>query len=253
MRPEDLKVAIALIGLANPKDKEHFLKWERQRVLVKRGELITSYSHLAEICGLSVQNVRTSIKNLTQDGFVEIVKPNTTLTNHSKFHFTHLKICKYETYQKAKPKLKQANSKNLTQRQRNTNTKPNTTPHSKLTTTEEIRSKEDKNTLPKGRGAAKPRTTTETPPEILVFREITGRYPKKELYPLVIDSVRKTTKEKMAQAHNEWLARGYNGNSIKWLTEWAVNGIPESYKQIKRRADSPLSTSFQAEFKDGKF
>jgi hypothetical protein len=141
MRPEDLKVAIALIAQANTKDKEFFLKWERKRIMVRRGEYITSYSHLAGLCGLSVQNVRTSIKNLTQDGFIEIVKPNTTLTKHVKFHFTHIRICKYETYQKNVRDEESENSGLLTQHQHNTSAKPNTTPHSKLTTTEEERSK----------------------------------------------------------------------------------------------------------------
>ena len=72
---------------ANHKDG----KWKGKEV--KRGQFITSYGNLAKETGLSVQNVRTSIKNLKLTG---------ELTSESTSKLTKITVCNYATYNNLK-------------------------------------------------------------------------------------------------------------------------------------------------------
>lgn len=197
MGPNDFKVAMALIVKANPKEKEFYDKWERKRILVPRGELITSYAHFAELCGLSIQNVRTSIKNLTHDGFIEIVKPNTQPTLRSRLHFTHIRICKYETYQKNIRDKQNENLESLAQHQQAMNSQFNTTLSSNLTTKEEERSEKKESNPPKsplkgGQIKAKPqespirhRRITRTQLQ-KIYRSLIGAYAPSDFDSVVV-------------------------------------------------------------------
>lgn len=95
MRPEDKVLAIYLLLRANWKDAEWFNKWQRKRITVRRGELISSLDNLATGSGLTKKVVRTSLKHLVSDGFIEIFKND----GNRAQQFTHIRICKYETYQ----------------------------------------------------------------------------------------------------------------------------------------------------------
>lgn len=113
MRPEDWKLATYLLLRANWKDAEWFNKWQRKRITVRRGELISSLKNLALGTGLSIQEVRTSIKHLFSDGFIEILN----FGEKSTRQFTHIKISKYNNYQSL-PEVE------LTRDQHATNTAP---------------------------------------------------------------------------------------------------------------------------------
>lgn len=74
-------------------------------------------------------------------------------------------------------------------------------------------------------------------PEIILFRELTRRYPSKGSQYTVITSVtsmgdrlgRAPTVQDLEPFYREWCDRGYNPVSIKWLSEWAVSGqIPQN-------------------------
>lgn len=71
--------------------------------------------------------------------------------------------------------------------------------------------------------AADPRTAS---PEIQLYRAIVGRYPSAVNYDEVIAAAAGRTREQLEPFYREWSARGYNPASIKWLTEWSINGIP---------------------------
>jgi len=79
-----VRVFLHILLRANHKTK----KWQGHTV--ERGELITSYGHLADELGLSVRNIRTVISKLKSTG---------ELTSKSTSKFTKLTICQYETYQ----------------------------------------------------------------------------------------------------------------------------------------------------------
>jgi biotin operon repressor len=84
---DDINTKVLFIHLlltVNFEDK----KWRGQAV--KRGERITSLAHLAEETGLSVQQVRTSIKKL---------KSTCEVTSRATSRFTLISICKYNEYQ----------------------------------------------------------------------------------------------------------------------------------------------------------
>jgi hypothetical protein len=64
-------------------------------------------------------------------------------------------------------------------------------------------------------------------PAIIAFRRLTGHYPKTVNYQDVIDVLgEKPDEKKLSGCYREWCARGYNANSIKWLTDWYAKGIP---------------------------
>jgi len=105
-----MRVFLHILLKANHKAK----KWQGNDV--DRGQLITSYGHLAEELNLSVQNVRTAISKLKSTG---------ELTIKSTSRFTLITLCNYDTYQGEdlptnKPANKQSN-KRLTNDQQTTN------------------------------------------------------------------------------------------------------------------------------------
>lgn len=74
---------IHLLLLANHEENQ----WQGKNI--KRGQLITSVNHLAEECGISTQNVRTSLKKLKSTHEITIKTTNkytlVTIENYDKF------------------------------------------------------------------------------------------------------------------------------------------------------------------------
>jgi len=78
-------------------------------------------------------------------------------------------------------------------------------------------------------------------PQIVLFREVTRKYPAKASQFTVITSVdkvgdrllRDVIPDDLEPFYREWCDRGYNPMSVKWL-EWAVSGkIPTNGKQAQ--------------------
>jgi len=80
------RLFIHLVLMANHEDR----KW--QGVLIKRGELITSLSKLSKQTGLSIRNIRTSLKHL---------KSTQALTQYRHTKYTHLSIYNWGKYQQS--------------------------------------------------------------------------------------------------------------------------------------------------------
>jgi len=78
---------IHLLLKANYKDNT----W--QRVLVKRGQLITGLSKLSENTGLTISQTRTCLNNLQNTGEIAIKTTN---------KYSVITICKYDIYQSEK-------------------------------------------------------------------------------------------------------------------------------------------------------
>lgn len=80
------------------------------------------------------------------------------------------------------------------------------------------------------KATAAPRTPP--PPEVQVFREVTKRYPLKELFDDVANSIRKViarlgrddVREELLYFYKVWLSKGYNPMNLAWL-EWAEAGV----------------------------
>jgi phage replication O-like protein O len=72
--------------------------------------------------------------------------------------------------------------------------------------------------------AADPRSSH---PAIVAVRTKIGKYPPKELYDQIISTLGNAPDEtRINDCRCEWVGRGYNPNSWKWLTEWYLTGIP---------------------------
>jgi biotin operon repressor len=84
------KVFVHLLLTANHDDK----KW--RGITVKRGQTLTSRSHLAKETGLSVQNVRTALEHL---------KSTNEITTQTTKHYTLITVAKYDDYQSKEKRL----------------------------------------------------------------------------------------------------------------------------------------------------
>lgn len=85
--PFTLQLFIYILISANYEDKY----WNK--ILIKRGELITSLEHLSDGTGLTHRKIRTILDNLYLSGEIEKVN------KHGDKRFTHLKVCNYSSYQ----------------------------------------------------------------------------------------------------------------------------------------------------------
>lgn len=69
------------------------------------------------------------------------------------------------------------------------------------------------------------------PPHALqIFFEVTGKRPSKAVESIVMDILTgdENTADAIRPYYTEWCVRGYNAQSIVWLTEWYVTGtIPQ--------------------------
>jgi len=62
---------------------------------------------------------------------------------------------------------------------------------------------------------------------VALFRDITGRYPGREVVGIVVTHLGECWDDTVArECWREWVERGYNPRSIKWLTEWYAHGGP---------------------------
>ena len=110
------RLYIHLILHANYTDRKY------QGTLVRRGEFITSHQGLADKLNLSIQNVRTALKNLKSSEYIT-VKPTSK--------YSHITIVGYDTMQdKYTPTNKPTNIK-VTNNQQSTNIKTTTTKEKK--------------------------------------------------------------------------------------------------------------------------
>ena len=87
--PKLLSIFIWLLVKANIKDG-HF-----EKDTIKRGSLVTSNAHIAEGCGITIDNVRTGLANLEDTG---------EITREVKNHYQIITIVNYEQYQSAMAK-----------------------------------------------------------------------------------------------------------------------------------------------------
>lgn len=84
---------------ANHKDA----KWRGHTI--KRGQFLSSLNHLSQDTGLSVRNIRTSLKHLESTGDV---------TREATSQVTKLTICNYDTYNNFKPSTDKPTDKQAT-------------------------------------------------------------------------------------------------------------------------------------------
>jgi len=90
--------------------------WRGQKI--ERGSFLTSYQILADETGLTVQNIRTSIKKLENTG---------ELTRKSTSKLTKITLCKYDVYQNSETTTNKQANISLTSDQQATNKQLTTT------------------------------------------------------------------------------------------------------------------------------
>lgn len=79
-------------------------------------------------------------------------------------------------------------------------------------------------------------------PAIQAVRRLVQRYPKKPLWDPVIKTLGEAPDSQLLEeCYVEWLARGYNGNSLKWALEWYPDGgPPKGYQKQEREYVDPV-------------
>lgn len=103
---EALHLFVHLLLSANHRDNN----WQGR--VIKRGECITSIGKISAITGISQQSIRTLLKKLEKSG--EIVVKSTN-------KYTHITLCKYDTYQDSDGETNKQTNKQLTNNQQTTN------------------------------------------------------------------------------------------------------------------------------------
>lgn len=91
LRSDDFKMAVYMLAIANHSPKKWCDQQGRERV-IGRGEFVRSLTQMSEKSGLTRKVVRTSVRNLSTHGFVEIVEKRANA-------YCHYRIPKYEHYQ----------------------------------------------------------------------------------------------------------------------------------------------------------
>lgn len=91
-----------------------------------------------------------------------------------------------------------------------------------LNRTEENRTGEEK----KSKRADRPRDPRANHPAIVAVREVKGKYPDKDLWDSIIETVGEHPDlPLMRKCWVTWRTRGYLPNNYGWLVDWYVNGI----------------------------
>lgn len=72
--------------------KANFKDTKWKGIVIKRGSFVTSYQSLSEATGLSIRNVRTSLKKLTN-------KTTSELTHKTTNHYSIITVKNYDKYQ----------------------------------------------------------------------------------------------------------------------------------------------------------
>ena len=77
------------------------------------------------------------------------------------------------------------------------------------------------------RPAKKPQDERAKHPAIVAVRDVKGRFPHKDVWDLVIEKVGSHPDvPKMRECWLAWRARDYSPESLGWLVDWYINGIP---------------------------
>jgi hypothetical protein len=89
-------------------------------------------------------------------------------------------------------------------------------------------------------------------PEILIYRKVTGRSPGQPQMPIIYETIRENefTEEDIQPYWEEWVERGYNPRSLKWLTEWAVRQDPVIQQQENSRQEYDPDRYTKGEFSE---
>lgn len=114
--PETAHLFVVLLLLANHEDE----KWHGS--IIRRGQIVTSRDKLAEVSGLSVQEVRTGLSRLEHTG--EIIKKSTN-------RFTVLTISNYDRYQVRELGVQPTTNQQTTSNQPTTNQQSTTNKNDK--------------------------------------------------------------------------------------------------------------------------
>lgn len=80
----------------------------------------------------------------------------------------------------------------------------------------------------------------ETIKEIQLVVKATGWMPGKPVWRMVVETIRgyKLSEATVRECYTAWCARGFKRENIAWLTEWAVNGIPQARGNEKRSGNT---------------
>lgn len=106
----------------------------------------------------------------------------------------------------------------------------------KLVNDVDTQKKESKETIKKERVGAKtmrPADPRSSHPSIVAIRQITGRFPSKDIYDLLIQSIGEHPRlDDLKTCFETWRGKGWRADNFAWITEWYVNGIPiDEYSQ----------------------
>ncbi|MCA1625992.1 MAG: hypothetical protein LC778_19790 [Acidobacteria bacterium] len=99
------------------------------------------------------------------------------------------------------------------------------------------------------RSGKKAKTPAVIPPQIAIFREITGRYPQKECWDLVVKTIGQATVEELRPYWTAWRSKDFRPTNLAWLTEWfAKRQIPSISGSVKGKPEANDPTRIQSNY-----
>jgi hypothetical protein len=88
-------------------------------------------------------------------------------------------------------------------------------------------------------------------PAYIAYYHVTKKRPKNELIDLIIEKIGDFPDQSNLEACRlEWLSRGYNPMSLKWL-DWYVNGIPGYQKNNVQESNNAILKQAMEEMRNG--
>jgi hypothetical protein len=121
--PKLLSLFIHCLVKANHEEKT--IIWNQQEMVIERGSFVTGLKKLAQVTGLSFQNVRTALLTLYNLGMLQ------KSTTKSTTKFSYISVCNYNTYQLKEEMANNQTNKQVTINQQSTNNQSTTNKNEK--------------------------------------------------------------------------------------------------------------------------
>lgn len=206
-----------------------------RRVAGEDGSCWESTVTLARKCGISQHKISDAKRELQAKGLIQI-------TDSKNYHWGNalhlIKICDVWAENGSKyacsPQEQTSSPQEYISSQGEQTYSPgamNQEPINKIPSIKNTR------TTKKSKSRADPRSNH---PAIQAYKTTVGRFPPKPIYPEIITTVGDSPDlARMAGCYREWVSRGYNPNSAKWLLDWYTIGIPSQRRNNARPAGPP--------------
>ena len=190
-------------------------------IIIERGQCVTSYESLAINCGITMQNIRTTLTKLERRGYI---------TRKSTNRYTVITICNYDTYQGARESEQQGEQQ---------------TTNNQVTTTNNIKKEKNiKEVINKGVFSDNAKKNLITDSYSLFIENIEKEYP--ELCE-AMEPPNKLQYEALKEKYNDNYLYGIIGNIANCKTWYSYKYLYAAIKQYINNSDKLPEVDFDTD------